>query len=180
MSSFLRLRLIILILVVPSCYSCCVQHLRHGANSSITHQLGLDGGTNVTDGLKRYLARFGYVSDDPSDDDGQHLVRLYQSTLGLPVTGRLDNVTLDLLATPRCGVPDLHATARFAFFAGQPRWAPPCGGAGHVQAAARGISNGGAGHLQTAVNGAGHLQAAARGTCRRRHGGAASGGAGGL
>jgi hypothetical protein len=123
-SSFLHLRLIILILVVPSCHSCCVQHLRHGTNSSITHPLGLDGGANVTDGLKRYLARFGYVSDEHSDDDdGKHLVRLYQSTLGLPVTGRLDNVTLDLLATPRCGVPDLHATARFAFFAGQPRWA---------------------------------------------------------
>jgi hypothetical protein len=51
MSSFLHLRLIILILV-PSCHSCCV------TNTSITHLV--DGGANITDGLKRYLARFGY------------------------------------------------------------------------------------------------------------------------
>ena len=113
------------LLLLPSCCVCCPQHqLLHGANSSITHLLDI-GGANVTDGLKRYLARFGYVSDDHSDDDGggHDLVKLYQSTLGLPVTGRLDNATLDLLATPRCGVPDLHTSARFAFFAGQPRWA---------------------------------------------------------
>lgn len=121
-SSYLPFFLIISILA-PSCHSCCTRRqLLHGANSSITHLLD-GGGANVTDGLKRYLARFGYVSDHSGDDGDGHLVKLYQSTLGLPVTGRLDNVTLDLLATPRCGVPDLHASARFAFFAGQPRWA---------------------------------------------------------
>ncbi|CAM0871239.1 unnamed protein product [Alopecurus aequalis] len=121
-SSFLPFPFFVLhLLLLPSCCTCCPhRQLLHGANSSIAHLI--DG--NVTDGLKRYLARFGYVSDHSDDgDDAGRLVKLYQSTLGLPVTGRLDNVTLDLLATPRCGVPDLRTSARFAFFAGQPRWA---------------------------------------------------------
>nr|BAJ93576.1 predicted protein [Hordeum vulgare subsp. vulgare] len=130
------------LLLLPPCCVCCSRHLLlhagAGANSSssladmlqVTH-----GGANgsVTDGLRRYLARFGYASSAPDDADGRVVVSLYQSTLGLPVTGRLDAPTLDLLATPRCGVPDLQhssqanatatATARFAFFDGQPRWA---------------------------------------------------------
>lgn len=113
------------LLLLPSCFSCCTQHLLHGANSSHPNASIanlLDQGGNVTDGLKRYLARFGYMSDH-DDGDAGHLVKLYQSTLGLPVTGRLDAPTLDLLATPRCGVPDLRTSARFAYFAGQPRWA---------------------------------------------------------
>ncbi|VAI25677.1 unnamed protein product [Triticum turgidum subsp. durum] len=124
----------LLLLLFPPCCTGCSRHLllHAGANSSSSSSLAdmlqvqAGDGANVTDGLRRYLARFGYASV-PDDADGQLVVRLYQSTLGLPVTGRLDNRTLDLLATPRCGVPDLHlqpnATARFAFFEGQPRWA---------------------------------------------------------
>uniref|UniRef100_A0ACD5UXI3 Uncharacterized protein n=1 Tax=Avena sativa TaxID=4498 RepID=A0ACD5UXI3_AVESA len=114
-----------LLLLLTSCSSCCTHHLLYGANSSHPNASIaslLDQGGNVTDGLKRYLARFGYMSDH-DDADAGHLVKLYQSTLGLPVTGRLDTPTLDLLATPRCGVPDLRTSARFAYFDGQPRWA---------------------------------------------------------
>ncbi|SPT20662.1 unnamed protein product [Triticum aestivum] len=124
---FLLLFFFLHLLLFPPCRSCCSRHLLlHGdanAPSSLADTLHARDG-NVTDGLRRYLARFGYAST-PDDADGQLVVRLYQSTLGLPVTGRLDARTLDLLATPRCGVPDLqaNATARFAFFPGQPRWA---------------------------------------------------------
>ncbi|KAM3262655.1 hypothetical protein ACQJBY_053034 [Aegilops geniculata] len=121
--------LFLLLLLFPPCCRCCSRHLllHAGANYSTSLADMLHAGGNVTDRLRRYLARFGYASV-PDDADGQLVVRLYQSTLGLPVTGRLDNRTLDLLATPRCGVPDLidhprNATARFAFFEGQPRWA---------------------------------------------------------
>ncbi|XP_044318617.1 metalloendoproteinase 1-like [Triticum aestivum] len=120
-----------LLLLLPPCCRCCSRHLLlHGdanAPSSLTDTLHARDG-NVTDGLRRYLARFGYAST-PDDADGRLVVSLFQSTLGLPVTGHLDARTLDLLATPRCGVPDLldtsttNANARFAFFAGQPRWA---------------------------------------------------------
>ena len=120
-----------LLLLFPPCCTGCSRHLllHAGANYSTSLADMLHGGSNVTDGLRRYLARFGYASSSAPDDDpdGNLIVSLYQSTLGLPVTGRLDARTLDLLATPRCGVPDLHlqpnATARFAFFEGQPRWA---------------------------------------------------------
>ncbi|XBJ05594.1 hypothetical protein VPH35_024349 [Triticum aestivum] len=107
---FLLLFFLHLLLMLPPCCSCCSRHLLlHGdanPSSSLADTLQARDG-NVTDGLRRYLARFGYAST-PDDADGQLVVSLYQSTLGLPVTGRLD-------AT--------NATARFAFFAGQPRWA---------------------------------------------------------
>ncbi|PNT78391.1 hypothetical protein BRADI_1g78530v3 [Brachypodium distachyon] len=63
----------------------------------------------------------------PADQQDQDagLLRLYQSTMGIPPTGRLDNRTAGLLSTPRCGVPDLpNVASRYAYFDGQPRWAP--------------------------------------------------------
>jgi hypothetical protein len=93
--------------------------------------------------LKRYLARFGYMSksgherDHPTDAFDEHLeaaVRRYQSTLSLPVTGQLDSATIDRIMAPRCGVGDGAvsvslsgggAVNRFTFFKGQPRWTQP-------------------------------------------------------
>lgn len=93
--------------------------------------------------LKRYLAMFGYMpkpagaehDGDPTDAFDEHLeaaVKRYQSRLSLPVTGRLDVVTLDQMMSPRCGVQDDHgasvspehggAVSRFTFFKGKPRW----------------------------------------------------------
>lgn len=93
--------------------------------------------------LKRYLARFGYMPKpgrDPTDAFDEHLevaVKRYQSRLSLPITGRLDSVTLDQIMSPRCGVGDdgTHgvsitlspggqggAVSRFTFFKGEPRW----------------------------------------------------------
>lgn len=94
--------------------------------------------------LKRYLARFGYMAKpgrDTTDAFDEHLevaVRRYQTRFSLPVTGRLDNATLDQIMSPRCGVGDDDVerpvsvalspgaqggvVSRFTFFKGEPRW----------------------------------------------------------
>ncbi|CAH8316957.1 unnamed protein product [Eruca vesicaria subsp. sativa] len=88
--------------------------------------------------LKRYLHRFGYVTDDDdatnfSDVFDGHLesaISLYQQNLGLPITGRLDPTTVALMSSPRCGVSDTHmittaaahTTARYTYFGGKPKW----------------------------------------------------------
>lgn len=96
--------------------------------------------------LKRYLARFGYMQprpahehDDVFDEHMEAAVRRYQSSLSLPVTGRLDSSTLGRIMTKRCGVADgdgagmsvsLSAAAaaaagtgsRFTFLHDAPRW----------------------------------------------------------
>ncbi|XP_074573575.1 metalloendoproteinase 1-MMP-like [Curcuma longa] len=106
---------------------------------SFRHFLDLQRGSHVDglSGLKLYLVRFGYLTQpdraeldpDAFDDRLESAVFLYQSNLGLPVTGKLDAATLSQLMTPRCGVPDAVAanrtglTERFTFFAGKPRWA---------------------------------------------------------
>ncbi|GMH26648.1 hypothetical protein Nepgr_028491 [Nepenthes gracilis] len=88
--------------------------------------------------LKQYFHRFGYLSpmkaasfDDVFDDSFQSAVMKYQENLGLPVTGKLDSVTIKQIVTPRCGVSDsiasgagrwFHITKHFAYFYGHPRW----------------------------------------------------------
>ncbi|KAK1326457.1 hypothetical protein QJS10_CPA01g02777 [Acorus calamus] len=89
--------------------------------------------------LKKYFVRFGYLptfnatNDDTIDDiyDARlaYAVSIYQTKLGLPVTGTLDSVTISSIKSPRCGLPDSAVgpgpARRFAFFDGQPRWARP-------------------------------------------------------
>lgn len=88
--------------------------------------------------LKRYLHRFGYVSDasdsfsDVFDGSLESAISLYQENLGLPITGRLDTSTVTLMSLPRCGVSDthmiinnndvIHTTAHYTYFNGKPKW----------------------------------------------------------
>ncbi|GAB2274178.1 hypothetical protein Dimus_008946 [Dionaea muscipula] len=86
--------------------------------------------------LKKYFHHFGYLSrpgkglkfTDFFDDSFESAVVLYQRNLGLPVTGKLDAVTLNQIMSPRCGVSDgagpgsFQATRRFTYFDGEPRW----------------------------------------------------------
>ncbi|GMH29843.1 hypothetical protein Nepgr_031686 [Nepenthes gracilis] len=87
--------------------------------------------------LKKYFHRFGYLSppetvnfDDTFDELFESAVTKYQKNLGLPLTGKLDSDTLNLIMSPRCGVSDTAAAAdgkfraakRFAYFYGLPRW----------------------------------------------------------
>ncbi|KAH7514181.1 hypothetical protein FEM48_Zijuj11G0061400 [Ziziphus jujuba var. spinosa] len=94
--------------------------------------------------LKKYFHRFGYLSSSSSvtetnftdcfDTQFESAVILYQTMLGLPVTGKLDSDTISTIMSPRCGVSDsahnnisdnkspLHATRHYAYFYGKPRW----------------------------------------------------------
>ena len=85
-----------------------------------------DSGPEVTK-LYEYLKRFGYFPNerlarlpfwrpavpftpkDPSrfDDRMTEAVRLFQRAQGLPIDGTLNQATLDLMARPRCGHPDI-------------------------------------------------------------------------
>lgn len=95
--------------------------------------------------LKRYLHRFGYLPSNLSEhrrvagkgnsnftdafDEGlESAVSLYQSKLGMAVTGRLDGATVKQMMAPRCGVDDQNMPPRrrnyqrYAFFTGRPSW----------------------------------------------------------
>ncbi|GAV72841.1 Peptidase_M10 domain-containing protein/PG_binding_1 domain-containing protein [Cephalotus follicularis] len=83
--------------------------------------------------LKKYFKRFGYLPfianfTDIFDTQLESAVILYQTKLGLPVTGKLDTDTISTIISPRCGVSDtdhhrIHATKHFTYFYGKPRWA---------------------------------------------------------
>ena len=96
--------------------------------------------------LKEYFRRFGYLPHfsntnftDNFDSDLESAVLLYQTKLGLPVTGKLDSDTITSIMSPRCGVRDrdttaaredhehedddqVHDTRHFAYFYGKPQW----------------------------------------------------------
>lgn len=85
--------------------------------------------------LKKYFHRFGYLSvpeknnftfTDVFDTQFESALTLYQTKLGLSITGKLDSDTLSTIMSPRCGVSDsahtLHSTRHFAYFYGKPRW----------------------------------------------------------
>ncbi|XP_070799764.1 matrix metalloproteinase-20 [Pituophis catenifer annectens] len=46
-------------------------------------------------------------------------VKQMQTFFGLPVTGKLDYSTMDIIKKPRCGVPDV---ANYRLFPGEPKW----------------------------------------------------------
>lgn len=46
-------------------------------------------------------------SEEKFDSNTSEAVRLYQKFNKLPVTGNLDDSTLELISRPRCGVPDI-------------------------------------------------------------------------
>lgn len=59
-----------------------------------------------------YLRRFGWNRrNDETDDDLVDTLTRFQKFFDLPVTGKADNETLDLMATPRCGTPDTNVTS---------------------------------------------------------------------
>ncbi|MQM07764.1 hypothetical protein Taro_040607 [Colocasia esculenta] len=86
--------------------------------------------------VKRYLHRFGYLPDLPSnfsgdfDDALEAALLAYQRNFHLNASGALDSSTVDLMVQPRCGVADVEvngtATARgrglYSYFSGRPTW----------------------------------------------------------
>lgn len=101
-----------------------------------TRFLDAEKGSHVSgmSNLKKYLQRFGYLPVIPTnftdkfDNQLESAVILYQTKLGLPVTGKLDSDTISTIVSPRCGIADdhdakpLHATRHYAYFYGKPRW----------------------------------------------------------
>ncbi|KAK9097028.1 hypothetical protein Sjap_022525 [Stephania japonica] len=96
--------------------------------------------------LKSYFHQFGYLPKTPNknftdvfDNTLEYALTRYQSRQGLPITGKLDSITLSHVVQPRCGVSDTATfathpqpsrlgatyTKRFAYFPGKPRWARP-------------------------------------------------------
>ncbi|KAJ9562510.1 hypothetical protein OSB04_007670 [Centaurea solstitialis] len=93
--------------------------------------------------LKLYLARFGYLNyqhnpnhasteEENFDDELESALKSYQKYYRLDETGTLDEATVTLMVTPRCGLSDietnrhgsksLHSVAHYGVFAGRPRW----------------------------------------------------------
>ncbi|EFA09264.2 matrix metalloproteinase-2 [Tribolium castaneum] len=67
----------------------------------------------VDDSVQRYLTRFGYMDATAdgafalrTEESVRDAIKDMQEFAGIPVTGRLDERTLKLLNTPRCGMPD--------------------------------------------------------------------------
>ncbi|TXG47950.1 hypothetical protein EZV62_027244 [Acer yangbiense] len=96
--------------------------------------------------LKKYLQRFGYLSnhdkspssinyddDDFFDEKLESAIKTYQTNFNLNPTGFLDSETITLMSKPRCGVPDhdmirsrmnnnLQFHSHYVFFDGNPKW----------------------------------------------------------
>jgi matrix metalloproteinase-16 (membrane-inserted) len=67
----------------------------------------------VDDSVQRYLTQFGYMEKTAdgafalrTEESVRNAIKEMQEFAGIPVTGRLDQRTLKLLRTPRCGLPD--------------------------------------------------------------------------
>ncbi|XP_043946177.1 matrix metalloproteinase-9 [Protopterus annectens] len=79
--------------------------------------------SNMTDEqfLNNYLHRFGYI--DKTQRSRQFskskALKSLQTQLGLPVTGELDDVTVEAIKKPRCGVPDVR---NYVTFEGDLKW----------------------------------------------------------
>lgn len=98
--------------------------------------------------LRNYLRAFGYLNDDATGDEKllESALRTFQRTHHLNATGKLDSDTINLINTPRCGVPDNHGShlvsnpkemkhneshghgvhigSHYTFFVGLPKWPP--------------------------------------------------------
>ena len=66
---------------------------------------------DVNFSFQDYLYKFGYMSPTSrsANNDVKTGIKKFQRFFGLPVTGRLDEATVEEMSKPRCGVPDLNA-----------------------------------------------------------------------
>ena len=114
---------------------------------------GCHKGNNTKDihKLKAYLEEFGYLSyennahatDDDFDDTLDSAIKTYQKNYNIKPSGIIDDETISIMTTPRCGVPDIgnginymqprdnkhesssrniHTVSHYSFFPGNPKW----------------------------------------------------------
>ena len=58
--------------------------------------------------LQNYLTNYNYISQSRSgNQDLTTAIKKFQTFFGLPVTGELDDATVEEMKKPRCGVPDI-------------------------------------------------------------------------
>lgn len=80
-----------------------------------------------------YLSTFGYLKKSKdgafalrTEDSVRESLKEMQEFAGLPVTGQLDERTLNLMRTPRCGLPDKddndNAKRKKRFALRGPKW----------------------------------------------------------
>ncbi|XP_068121044.1 matrilysin-like [Hyperolius riggenbachi] len=67
---------------------------------------------------EEYLNKY-YIMTNKSGNTMADKIREMQKFFGMKVTGTLDHSTMDIMKTPRCGMPDVGA---FTAFPGRPRW----------------------------------------------------------
>ncbi|KAL2335607.1 hypothetical protein Fmac_016820 [Flemingia macrophylla] len=90
--------------------------------------------------LKTYLRKFGYLKNDNNNSPNDHFdeyvesaLKNYQTYHNLPITGKVDAITIERMSLPRCGVPDINIIthgspnglvilANYSFFPGSPKW----------------------------------------------------------
>ncbi|KAM9348037.1 matrix metallopeptidase 30 [Symphorus nematophorus] len=79
--------------------------------------------SKAQDYLSRYFSEVGVSSPNSiwrsSLDSFEDTLKKMQEFYGLDVTGQLDSNTIEVMAKPRCGYPDM---ARYGYFAGRPKW----------------------------------------------------------
>ncbi|GBM71020.1 hypothetical protein AVEN_56660-1 [Araneus ventricosus] len=64
--------------------------------------------------MEKFMKQYGYIESGPDDADALYTEEGFKKAIqqmqkfgGLPQTGELDEATLNLTKTPRCGVPDV-------------------------------------------------------------------------
>ncbi|KAG9441895.1 hypothetical protein H6P81_017749 [Aristolochia fimbriata] len=141
--------LLLSLIGVLACSSFCMSILAHEYrqlfdDQEMQHLEGSRIGETVTGlhKLKHYLARFGYLDrgahvaaagigeeEDRFDDGLESALKLFQRTHKLNVSGVVDSATLDLVKTPRCGVPDFvngsvphNISTRWVHYKGKIKW----------------------------------------------------------
>ena len=61
---------------------------------------------------QNYLTKFGYISLSRSaNNDATTGIKYFQKFFGLPVTGTLDENTIEVMNKPRCGFPDTEKSS---------------------------------------------------------------------
>ena len=77
----------------------------------LTALIGLSGGKNLQYEAEEYLAKFGYLQSGTSGKTAalqslDSAIANFQAFAGLEQTGELDEETVKMMHTPRCGVKD--------------------------------------------------------------------------
>ncbi|KAG9491348.1 collagenase 3-like [Eleutherodactylus coqui] len=92
--------------------------LCYGALAMPTPESNGDISSTDQDFAQEYLNHF-YSSTTNEKESFTEKLEAMQKFFSMKVTGKLDTATMNMMKTPRCGMPDV---AEFSTFSGRPRW----------------------------------------------------------